>query len=69
MDGNVKEDELLSFLKNKFKSIISCKIIYDSYNNISKGFGFVGLSNINEYNSILKNKEKMLLRDKPLIIK
>ena len=51
------------------KSIISCKIIYDSYNNISKGFGFVDLSDIEEYNSILKCTEKFIFKDKPLIIK
>ena len=69
MDIDIKEEELFSFLKNKIKSIISCKIIYDSYNNISKGFGFVDLSDYDEYNSILKNKEKIVLKDKSLIIK
>ena len=69
LDGNIKEEELLSFFKNKFKSVVSCKIIYDSINNISKGFGFVSLSDNEEYNSILKNKEKIILKDKPLIIK
>ena len=46
-------------MKNKFKSIISSKLIYDSYNNISKGFGFVDLSDYNEYNNVLKSKEKI----------
>lgn len=49
--------------------MISCKIIYDSYNNISKGFGFADLSDLEEYNSILRNKKKLILRDKVLIIK
>ena len=48
-------------MKNKFKSIISSKLIYDSYNNISKGFGFVDLSDYNEYNNVLKSKEKIML--------
>ena len=69
MDIDIKEEELFSFLKNKIKSIISCKIIYDSYNNISKGFDFVDLSDYDEYNSILKSKEKIVLKDKSLIIK
>ena len=43
--------------------------MYDSYNNISKGFGFVDLSDYEEYNSILKNKEKIILKNKTLIIK
>ena len=63
------EEELFSFLKNKFKSVISCKIIFDTFNNISKGFGFADLSDVDEYNSILKNKEKIILKDKILIIK
>ncbi len=63
------EEELLSFLKNKFKSVISCKIIFDTFNNISKGFGFADLTDVDEYNSILKNKEKIILKDKILIIK
>ena len=63
------EEELLSFLKNKFKSVISCKIIFDTFNNISKGFGFADLSDVDEYNSILKSKEKIILKDKILIIK
>ena len=69
MDISISEQELLTFLKNKFKSVISCKIIFDTYNNISKGFGFADLSNIDEYNSIIKNKEKIILKDRILIIK
>ena len=69
MDLNAKEEELFSFLKERYKSLESCKIIYDSYNNISKGFGFVDLSDYDEYNSILKSKEKIVLKDKSLIIK
>ena len=61
MDLNAKEEELFSFLKEKYKSLESCKIIYDSYNNISKDF--------NEYNLILKNNEKLIFKGNELIIK
>jgi hypothetical protein len=66
---SITENELLSFLKTKFKSVYSCKIIFDTYNNISKGFGFADLTNIDEFNSILRNKEKLVLKNKQLIIK
>lgn len=66
---SITENELLSFLKTKFKSVCSCKIIFDTYNNISKGFGFADLTNIDEFNSILRNKEKLVLKNKQLIIK
>jgi RNA recognition motif-containing protein len=69
LDIDIKEEELFSFLKNKIKSIISCKIIYDSYNNISKGFGFANFADFNEYNLILKNNEKLIFKGNELIIK
>lgn len=69
MDPEVEEEELYNFLKKKYKSLESCKIIYDSYNNISKGFGFADFSDIREYNLILKNNEKLIFKDNELIIK
>ena len=69
MDPEVEEEELYNFLKKKYKSLESCKIIYDSYNNISKGFGFADFSDIKEYNLILKNNEKLIFKDNELIIK
>ena len=51
---DAKEEELYNYLKKKFNSLISCKIIYDSYNNISKGFGFADFSDIKEYNLTIK---------------
>lgn len=56
-------------MKEKFKSLESCKIIYDSYNNISKGFGFADFKDIKEYNIILKNSEKIIFKKNELIIK
>ena len=69
MDPEVEEEELYNFLKKKYKSLESCKIIYDSYNNISKGFGFADFSDTEEYNLILKNNEKLIFKDNELIIK
>ena len=65
----MKEEELFEFLKKKYKSVESCKIIYDSYNNISKGFGFADFSDVDEYNLILKNEEKLIFKENELIIK
>jgi RNA recognition motif-containing protein len=69
LDPEVEEEELYNFLKKKYKSLESCKIIYDSYNNISKGFGFADFSDTKEYNLILKNNEKLIFKDNELIIK
>ena len=69
MDPDAKEEELFNFLKKKYKSLESCKIIYDSYNNISKGFGFADFNDAKEYNSILKNNEKLIFKENELIIK
>ena len=69
MDLNAKEEELFFFLKERNKSLESCKIIYDSYNNISKGFGFANFADFNEYNLILKNNEKLIFKGNELIIK
>ena len=69
MDPDAKEEELFNFLKKKYKSLESCKIIYDSYNNISKGFGFADFSDVKEYNSILKINEKLIFKENELIIK
>jgi RNA recognition motif-containing protein len=56
-------------LKKKYKSLESCKIIYDSYNNISKGFGFADFNDVKEYNLVLKNNEKLIFKENELIIK
>ena len=69
MDPDAKDEELFNFLKKKYKSLESCKIIYDSYNNISKGFGFADFSDVKEYNSILKINEKLIFKENELIIK
>jgi len=69
LDSSVQEDELYSFLKKKYKSLESCKIIYDFYNNISKGFGFADFNDIKDYNLILKNNENLKFKENQLIIK
>ena len=66
---DAKEEELYNYLKQKFNSLISCKIIFDSHNCISKGFGFADFSDIKEYNFILKNNKKFIFKDKELTIK
>ena len=69
MDSSVQEDELYSFLKKKYKSLESCKIIYDSYNNISKGFGFADFNDIKDYKKKKKKYENMKFKENQLIIK
>lgn len=69
LDLNAKESELFEFFKNNFHSVISCKIIYDLQVGISKGYGFVDLTDIDEYNQLIKNENPLFFFGKKLFIK
>lgn len=69
IETNVKEEELLKLLKSKYNSVESCKIIFDNFFNISKGFGFADFSNIDDYNNALNNVPPLVLHNRELIIK
>lgn len=59
----------MKILKSKYNSIESCKIIYDNFTYISKGFGFADFSNIEEYNNAISNESPLILHGHELIIK
>ena len=54
----------MSLFKSKYNNIISFKIIYDSFNNISKGYGFLEVGDKDEYYKILKNEEHFSINDR-----
>ena len=69
MDISIDETQLINFLKKKYISVLSSKIIKDSFNGKSKGFGFVNLSDYNEYMQLLKLDTPIILGGKMLTIK
>ena len=69
MDISIDETQLTNFLKKKYISVLSSKIIKDSFNGKSKGFGFVNLSDYNEYMKLLKLDTPIILGGKMLTIK
>ena len=65
----IDEDELTNFFKKHYLSILSSKIIRDSTNGKSKGFGFVNLSDYHEYTKILKFNKNIIFHGQVLTIK
>ena len=68
MNNIIEEKELTNFFKKDFLSISSSKIIRDSSGK-SKGFGFVYLSDFNEYTKLLNLNEPIIFHEQALIIK
>ena len=69
MNCLIDENELTSFFQKKFLSVLSSKIIRDSTNGKSKGFGFVNLSDYSEYMKLLKYYKPIIIRGQILTIK
>ena len=69
MDINTDENELTEFFKKEFLSVLSSRIIKDSFNGKSKGFGFVNLTNYDEYIQLLNLNRPITLKGKILTIK
>lgn len=69
MDINTDENELTEFFKKEFLSVLSSRIIKDSFNGKSKGFGFVNLTNYDEYIQLLNLNRPIILKGKILTIK
>lgn len=51
MDLSVNEDQLREFFHGFYPSVVSAKIIYDRITRLSKGYGFVKFSSIEEANA------------------
>ena len=69
MDSLTYENELTDFFKKVFFSVISSRIIKDSFSGKSKGFGFINLSDYNEYMKLLNLNKPLILKGRILIIK
>ena len=65
----INENELTNFFQKEFLSVLSSKIIGDSTSGKSKGFGFVNLSDYNEYMKLLKYNKPIIIRSQILTIK
>ena len=65
----INENELTNFFQKEFLSVLSSKIIGDSTSGKSKGFGFVNLSDYNEYMKLLKYNKPIIIRGQILTIK
>ena len=65
----IDENELTNFFQKEFLSVLSSKIIRDSTSGKSKGFGFVNLSDYNEYMKLLKYNKPIIIRGQILTIK
>lgn len=60
---------MTNFFKKHYLSILSSKIIRDSTNGKSKGFGFVNLSDYYEYTKLLKFNKNIIFHGQVLTIK
>lgn len=69
VDITVDEEEFVNFFKKSFKSIKSGTIIYDSNTGMSKGYGFINLTNKVEYLKLIKSNQNYYLHQKMLVIK
>ncbi len=69
LDSTTDENELTEFFQKEFLSVLSSRIIRDSFNGKSKGFGFINLTNYDEYNKLLNLNRPITLKGKILIIK
>ena len=45
LDSSVTEEKLKEFFEEKYKSVVSTKIVVDNITKLGKGYGFVKFSN------------------------
>ncbi len=71
--GNIPKDinneQLKTYFKYEFPSVVSSKIIFDSLTKSSKGFGFIDFSNLFDYQKALNNKNPRIFKGHILTIK
>lgn len=66
IDRTVKAEELISFFKAKYNSVINGKIIIDPSTKISKGYGFVTFSDEKEKEKALSEMNGKTLKGKAI---
>ena len=71
--GNIPKDinneQLKTYFKYEFPSVVSSKIIFDSLTKSSKGFGFIDFSNLYDYQKALNSKNPRIFKGHILTIK
>ena len=71
--GNIPKDinneQLKTYFKHEFPSVVSSKIIFDSLTKSSKGFGFIDFTNLSDYQKALNSKNPRILKGNLLTIK
>ena len=71
--GNIPKDinneQLKTYFKYEFPSVVSSKIIFDSLTKSSKGFGFIDFSNLFDYQKALNSKNPRIFKGHILTIK
>jgi len=67
LDDSLSEDDLREHF-NPFGTITSIRIMRDSNNQTSRGFGFVCFSNQEEANKAVQEMNNLLIRGKPIFV-
>ena len=65
----INNEQLKTYFKHEFPSVVSSKIIFDSLTKSSKGFGFIDFTNLSDYQKALNSKNQRILRGHILTIK
>ena len=69
MKSSIDENEFTNFFKKEYSSVLSGRIIKDQNTGKSKGFGFLNLSDYNEYIILLNSYKPLIFNGKTLTIK
>ena len=69
LDNSVTEEKLKEFFEEKYKSVVSAKIVTDNISKVSKGYGFVKFINPVESNKVINEMNGKYLYGKPKKVK
>lgn len=69
LDNSVTEEKLKEFFEEKYKSVVSAKIVTDNITKMSKGYGFVKFSNPAESNKAITEMNGKYLCGRPIKVK
>ena len=66
LDNSVTEEKLKEFFEEKYKSVVSAKIVIDNITKLGKGYGFVKFSNHDESIKAINEMNGKYLCGKPI---
>ena len=66
LDNSVTEEKLKDFFSDKYKSVISSKIVIDNITKLGKGYGFVKFSDQNESIKAINEMNGQYLCGRPI---